>query len=746
MINKLALFVTGIFLLLAYSGMSQGVAINTDGSNADASAMLDVKSTSAGMLIPRMTMAQRDAIGSPATGLLIFQTDNTPGYYYNSGTPASPDWIMLFDSDKGWSLTGNAGTTAGTNFLGTTDTLDLVIKTNNTEYMRINGVADAYEGFVGINNSAPLQTLDIKGDVHIGGSTSDYDGQSEFMKIWTQGGHYWTLGAINTGTEATTDLFFGHNDDGTDGIFHVEYGGNIGIGTTAPASKLEVQGNSTHYLRVYDAGNAQTLDVMHPTSADGNFAIQGVANNTGAFGILGYRSGTYGGVGVYGNVGTTGDYAVLGRFAGNNYGYLGSSTYGAFATSATDDGGYFTSTEASADNYGVYGECATTDYYGYGGYFVGGYRGVYGKVSPTGSSTYYGVYGTVSGGSGTNYGVYGYASGGTTNWAGYFSGNTKTTGYLIVGNPDEPSGVSQNNISFYSIDFGSDKYWNYILLVCNNADGPLWSYSTNYIKFDNTGAEHYRAAHSPYIWFPGIMNTSNTRVEISHASTLEDTWDGVYLEWDYDNNGTYTKITSWSTNGYNATVDGCNQSCSQPSTPAWDDDMDGSENGLTTVTSVSNSLSNVPASSWVRFRLVGMEDGSTSTGEYRAYDFTIYGNDINFGSSGYEEGGIYAEGHVFAQSNAQIGDVAEFFPVQGTSTPGDLISMDKTGSELTYVTSKKMDPLVIGVHSSSPSILVNNPENGIPIGLSGRVQVNVTNENGNIMPGDYLTSSSLKGY
>ena len=48
------------------------VGINTDGSVPDASAMLDVKSTTSGLLIPRMTAADRDNIASPATGLLVY--------------------------------------------------------------------------------------------------------------------------------------------------------------------------------------------------------------------------------------------------------------------------------------------------------------------------------------------------------------------------------------------------------------------------------------------------------------------------------------------------------------------------------------------------------------------------------------------------------------------------------------------------------------------------------------------------
>lgn len=48
--------------------------------------MLDVTSTSGGLLIPRMTQTQREAIITPAQGLMVFQTDGTSGfYYYNSG-------------------------------------------------------------------------------------------------------------------------------------------------------------------------------------------------------------------------------------------------------------------------------------------------------------------------------------------------------------------------------------------------------------------------------------------------------------------------------------------------------------------------------------------------------------------------------------------------------------------------------------------------------------------------------------
>src|ERR1700742_3025686 len=97
------------FILLATLGVSvagsvgaQSIAINADSSLADPSAILDLKSSEKGFLIPRMTLAQRNAIGVPATGLLIYQTDNTPGFYYFDGSV----WTTVKGS--------GGGTTGGT--------------------------------------------------------------------------------------------------------------------------------------------------------------------------------------------------------------------------------------------------------------------------------------------------------------------------------------------------------------------------------------------------------------------------------------------------------------------------------------------------------------------------------------------------------------------------------------------------------------------------------------------------------
>jgi hypothetical protein len=64
-----------MFFFYSVVATAQSVAINNDGTTAAASAVLDLKSSTKGFLPPRMTIADRDAIASPASGLLIWCTD-----------------------------------------------------------------------------------------------------------------------------------------------------------------------------------------------------------------------------------------------------------------------------------------------------------------------------------------------------------------------------------------------------------------------------------------------------------------------------------------------------------------------------------------------------------------------------------------------------------------------------------------------------------------------------------------------
>lgn len=95
MIERRLLRLMTVMLILAGQATAQ-VGIGTD--TPDSSAMLDVHSTNKGLLIPRLTMAQRNLISNPAKGLMIYQTDDIAGIYYNKGTAGTPDWQRVEQS------------------------------------------------------------------------------------------------------------------------------------------------------------------------------------------------------------------------------------------------------------------------------------------------------------------------------------------------------------------------------------------------------------------------------------------------------------------------------------------------------------------------------------------------------------------------------------------------------------------------------------------------------------------------
>jgi hypothetical protein len=159
------IFFSTLFLVLLSGGKAsaQKVGINTTGALPNASALLDVDAApgnNKGLLIPRVPLTQISSnapIGAGvATSLLVYNTssvnDVTPGYYYWDGT----QWVRLLNPTDAWLTLGNAGTTAGTNFVGTTDAKDLVFKTNNIEWMRI-----LSGGNIGIKTATPLVSLQI---------------------------------------------------------------------------------------------------------------------------------------------------------------------------------------------------------------------------------------------------------------------------------------------------------------------------------------------------------------------------------------------------------------------------------------------------------------------------------------------------------------------------------------------------------------------------------------------------------
>ncbi|MBC7933964.1 MAG: hypothetical protein H7Y86_01210 [Rhizobacter sp.] len=125
----------------------------------DNSSILELKANNKGILIPRMTTIERDIIALPAIGLLIFNTTADQFEYY-AATPV-PGWVGISRNNMngGWSLTGNNGTTAATNFLGTIDEKSLAFRTFNQIRMLVDSA-----GKVGIGTTVPNSLLNIYGN------------------------------------------------------------------------------------------------------------------------------------------------------------------------------------------------------------------------------------------------------------------------------------------------------------------------------------------------------------------------------------------------------------------------------------------------------------------------------------------------------------------------------------------------------------------------------------------------------
>jgi hypothetical protein len=278
--------------LVSTAAITQNVAINGTGAAPAASAMLDVASTTTGILIPRMSTAQRTAIAAPATGLQVYDT-TTGSFWYFDGTV----WVEILNGNTGWRLTGNS--IAAANFIGTTNAQPFRFYSNNLERMRINPT---------------------DGEIVAGATASPYAGDM--------------IAGVATATLTfAVNGYSAQNGSGT-------WGENLAASTTAFSSVQGVYGGSGAGAGVL--GNYAGTNTSNTRAGVIGYVTQAAANNGGAgtvgynsiasgnqrMGVLGYYNGTAYGLGVVG-IGFGGgivtgnnDIAVVGWRA-NNANYSG---------------------------------------------------------------------------------------------------------------------------------------------------------------------------------------------------------------------------------------------------------------------------------------------------------------------------------------------------------------------------------------------------------------------------------------
>ncbi len=189
-----------LFFFLPVLLFAQSVAINTDGSLAETTAILDIKSNSKGLLIPRMTSAERTGIISPAIGLTVFDSETYSFWTYRGDVMGG--WVELLHSlDKHWDRTGSH-----------------IFTTNGS-------------GNVGIGTSSPTEKLTINAT----------NPAIRFLNANTEKGFLQAdgndlkLGTYNSNT--TGNIFF--NIRGINRMI-VTSDGDIGVGISTPVGRFQI--------------------------------------------------------------------------------------------------------------------------------------------------------------------------------------------------------------------------------------------------------------------------------------------------------------------------------------------------------------------------------------------------------------------------------------------------------------------------------------------------------------------------
>lgn len=225
-------FLLSFLILFVSFCQAQNIGIGT--TTPDPSAILDVKSTSKGLLVPRLTLAQRNTMPSLTAGLLIYQTDNTPGFYFYNGST----WVQL--------STGSA-----TNYWSPNGTH---VYNNNAGYIGIGNNSPDYKlsifnNIVESNNNSSLLKLSGRNPV-LAITDENYNGFG-YLKAWTNGANGGFTNGMVVGAFPGYPIFLSTNY----GPAMTVAGNNlVGIGTTTPTSPLSFGNITGTKISLWNAG------------------------------------------------------------------------------------------------------------------------------------------------------------------------------------------------------------------------------------------------------------------------------------------------------------------------------------------------------------------------------------------------------------------------------------------------------------------------------------------------------------